>query len=268
MTHNMLSQEQLSPAAAAARIAELEQLLRLRDERIANLEGELGFSRQTAAHAAQNGPLYEEHTRNLEDTVKKHERYIRLLQRNMDGLCTLVRELEAQAEYLRQEQRTAAEHEAALRHQNECLNAEIRSIADRHERLSGVELDDLQLIELAQIVVNIQSSLVAAKLALARSQGALAGAVDRVEVEFPDTKCPITTSAMQDPVVAGDGHSYERSAIEHWFAQQIQRGLHPTSPNTNLPLASLDLCPNHTLRKLIQALCVAQCDRAPPSEHP
>jgi hypothetical protein len=35
---------------------------------------------------------------------------------------------------------------------------------------------------------------------------------------------------MEDPVVAADGHTYERRAIEGWFEK------HLTSPITNLPL--------------------------------
>ena len=30
-------------------------------------------------------------------------------------------------------------------------------------------------------------------------------------------RCPITEAPFQDPVVAADGHTYERYAIEHWF---------------------------------------------------
>ena len=39
--------------------------------------------------------------------------------------------------------------------------------------------------------------------------------------------CPITLDPMEDPVMAADGHSYERSEINAWFA----RG-HNTSPKT------------------------------------
>ncbi|CAE8624996.1 unnamed protein product [Polarella glacialis] len=54
---------------------------------------------------------------------------------------------------------------------------------------------------------------------------------------------------MVDPVVAGDGSSYERSAIEEWF----RRG-HRLSPTTNLRLPHINLIPNITLRKVIQSL--------------
>ena len=35
----------------------------------------------------------------------------------------------------------------------------------------------------------------------------------------PDFICPITQEIMRDPVIALDGHSYERDAITQWFAR-------------------------------------------------
>lgn len=54
--------------------------------------------------------------------------------------------------------------------------------------------------------------------------------------------CPITQEEMADPVVAADGHSYEREAIEEWLKK------HDTSPVTNLKLRNKTLIPNHALR--------------------
>ena len=65
----------------------------------------------------------------------------------------------------------------------------------------------------------------------------------------PDYLCPITYQLMTDPVIALDGHSYEREAIRQWFAQ----GEVITSPLTNERLESDALTPNHTLRKGSQA---------------
>lgn len=58
--------------------------------------------------------------------------------------------------------------------------------------------------------------------------------------------CPITIEIMDDPVIAADGHSYERMAIEGWF-----RTGHDKSPMTGLALANQDLIPNVNLRKAI-----------------
>ena len=37
--------------------------------------------------------------------------------------------------------------------------------------------------------------------------------------EVPDALCcPISMEIMRDPVIAADGHTYERAEIEAWFA--------------------------------------------------
>ena len=82
--------------------------------------------------------------------------------------------------------------------------------------------------------------------------------------------CPITQELLVDPVVAEDGHSYERRAIEQWFsagssssaatATATATGPAPgsnvgaivRSPVTNEELpASRRLVPNHALRKVV-----------------
>ena len=59
--------------------------------------------------------------------------------------------------------------------------------------------------------------------------------------------CPITQEQMVDPVVALDGHSYSRGAIQDWFRQGRL-----SSPLTNEQLASDLLVPNHSLRKAME----------------
>lgn len=65
----------------------------------------------------------------------------------------------------------------------------------------------------------------------------------RVPAEFV---CPITACLMDDPVVATDGFSYERAAIEQWLAG------HDTSPCTNAVLPTRAVVPNFTLRSFIR----------------
>ncbi|XP_024515774.1 uncharacterized protein LOC112340861 [Selaginella moellendorffii] len=71
------------------------------------------------------------------------------------------------------------------------------------------------------------------------------------EVTPPEFVDCITQEVMKDPVIAADGHSYERSAIEAWLKT------HDTSPKTGEVLPSLgssgggvdkSLRPNHNLR--------------------
>ncbi|XP_065108455.1 WD repeat, SAM and U-box domain-containing protein 1-like isoform X1 [Paramisgurnus dabryanus] len=59
--------------------------------------------------------------------------------------------------------------------------------------------------------------------------------------------CPITRELMKDPVIAADGYSYERDAIETW----INTPNH-LSPVYNLPLKTTLLIPNRSLKTAIQ----------------
>ena len=54
---------------------------------------------------------------------------------------------------------------------------------------------------------------------------------------------------MADPVVASDGFTYERDAIEQWLAG------HDVSPVTNVPLDHKHLTPNVMARQQIAAWC-------------
>ena len=51
---------------------------------------------------------------------------------------------------------------------------------------------------------------------------------------------------MRDPVSTADGHTYERTAIENWFARN------DTSPKTGATLAHKGLAPNLSLRQAIE----------------
>ena len=66
-------------------------------------------------------------------------------------------------------------------------------------------------------------------------------------------RCPVSCSFVSyaDPVLAMDGHAYERAAIKEWLARNN------TSPTTGAQLPSLVLVENHTLRSLIQDWLVA-----------
>jgi U-box domain len=61
----------------------------------------------------------------------------------------------------------------------------------------------------------------------------------------PEFTCPITLELMIDPVIASDGHTYERKDIEAWLASNNK------SPKTNLPLPDKRLIPNIALRQII-----------------
>ncbi|CAF1459470.1 unnamed protein product [Rotaria sordida] len=59
--------------------------------------------------------------------------------------------------------------------------------------------------------------------------------------------CPISHVLFHDPVLAQDGHTYERNAIEEWIRR------HGTSPMTAQPLYIKDLYPNHLVKKIVDS---------------
>ncbi|XP_015951373.1 E3 ubiquitin-protein ligase PUB23 [Arachis duranensis] len=61
--------------------------------------------------------------------------------------------------------------------------------------------------------------------------------------------CPISLEIMKDPVIVSTGITYDRESIEKWLLKN------KTCPVTKQTLEILDLTPNHTLRRLIQAWC-------------
>ena len=60
-------------------------------------------------------------------------------------------------------------------------------------------------------------------------------------------RCPITQDFMHDPVMATDGQTYERAAIEQWFQT------HNTSPYSGAILTSKVLTPNWAIKQMMEA---------------
>ncbi|XP_065527243.1 WD repeat, SAM and U-box domain-containing protein 1 isoform X3 [Lathamus discolor] len=78
-----------------------------------------------------------------------------------------------------------------------------------------------------------------------------------VPITVPDEfLCPITRELMKDPVIAADGYSYEKEAIENWINSKRR-----SSPMTNLPLPSPMLTPNRTLKMAISRWLETQQQR-------
>ena len=64
--------------------------------------------------------------------------------------------------------------------------------------------------------------------------------------EPPDVfLCAITHELMVDPVLATDGHTYEREAIETWLTKRL------ASPKTGEALSSAVVFPNHAMHTQI-----------------
>lgn len=64
---------------------------------------------------------------------------------------------------------------------------------------------------------------------------------------------PITYEPFADPVIAADGHTYERSSILDWLRRCREQGLAPTSPLTRQPIGD-ELRDNLVVRQLLQEL--------------
>eukprot|EP01040_Poterioochromonas_malhamensis_P014361 gene14361-15888_t len=69
---------------------------------------------------------------------------------------------------------------------------------------------------------------------------------DEISHKFID---PISLDLMEDPVMAADGHSYDRQTITNWFSTQRAEGQPITSPRTNLRLENDTLIPNASLKR-------------------
>ncbi|PIN10640.1 Ubiquitin--protein ligase [Handroanthus impetiginosus] len=79
------------------------------------------------------------------------------------------------------------------------------------------------------------------------------------EIDIPQYfLCPISLQIMKDPVTIVTGITYDRESIEQWLKTAEAAASPAVCPVTKQPLSlDSDLTPNHMLRRLIQAWCVA-----------
>jgi len=63
-----------------------------------------------------------------------------------------------------------------------------------------------------------------------RAAAAVAVGEEQIPKEYV---CPISCGIMFAPVIAMDGHSYERAAIEEWIETRLRKGQPIPSPSTN-----------------------------------
>jgi hypothetical protein len=75
---------------------------------------------------------------------------------------------------------------------------------------------------------------------------------DPLCTELADYLCPISFELMRDPVLADDGHSYERACIQAWFRSFQDSKIQITSPWTQEPMSS-ELQDNVELKSRIAA---------------
>jgi len=110
--------------------------------------------------------------------------------------------------------------------------------------LRGVGLDALEPAELRELQGVVQKTSRLLESALARR-----AAESEVVAEEKTFMCLIGHDLMRDPVIAADGHTYDRMNIERLF--DLKAGETLRSPMTNAELTKTDLFPNHSMKSMI-----------------
>ena len=134
--------------------------------------------------------------------------------------------------------------------------AEGREAEAEHEAWDLYDERVEEHIVLKKAIVDAYERVAKASVAYDEGEGERARRVERVNAGLPADlpwerpnkhDCPLTMDRMLDPVIAGDGITYERSAIVEWF---LKKRL--SSPVTRRDLESDDLIPNYALKTLIR----------------
>jgi len=118
---------------------------------------------------------------------------------------------------------------------------------------ASLSTDNKNIIQTVEQVIELEAKDIEKHLNSLREKGSAGAEIVGNNTGDNDSirgfMCPISLSIMNDPVIAADGHSYERSAITTWISARNGVVL---SPLTNLPLVHNNLVPNHSLKFLIQ----------------
>ena len=115
--------------------------------------------------------------------------------------------------------------------------------------LRGVGLEALEAEELRELQGVVQKTARLLEQALVRVTVRRA-AESEVAEEEKEFMCPIGHDLMREPVIAADGHTYDRVNIERLFA--LKAGETLRSPMTNAEFTKTDLYPNHALKSMIE----------------
>jgi hypothetical protein len=137
-----------------------------------------------------------------------------------------------------QQKKQAAEQQRKLAAEQQRKQAQVRE-----EQAAEIQRwkDEQAMTEVQDSCVTLQAE----KDVQARDEARVG---DGGDSDMPDdVMCPITLELMQVPVIAEDGHTYERSAIEDWF----KRG-NRNSPKTQARIGQ-KLMLNHSMKALIES---------------
>ena len=205
----------------------LDDQKKLNDEMMEALKEWQDTSKQCSAALDERGRELDERERELETTSREQETRVH----DMEQALNTARE--------KAERRL----EAVM---SECAGHEERAQACAElAHLRGVGLDTLEAAERRELQGVVQRTSRLLERALVRR--AAEGEVIAAQNEF---MCPIGHDLMREPVMAVDGHTYDRVNIERLFA--LKAGETLRSPMTNAELAKTDLYPNHALKSMIE----------------
>jgi hypothetical protein len=112
-------------------------------------------------------------------------------------------------------------------------------------RVRAGDAGNLDAQQLAELLDELDEAKRVVKLQTRRAAEDLVANTPRLHAFL----CPIGLQLMRDPVMAADGHTYERAQIEQWITARGYPGVQ--SPKTNCVLAHTRLQPNHTVKSLI-----------------
>ena len=134
-----------------------------------------------------------------------------------------------------------------LKYKNKEIKVVSNALTDNDKLLNNVVkkngVDFREIIDAANKVR--LESLSGDKLAYIEALGRLKSTFKgNIPTEF---FCPITTEIFYDPVIASDGQTYEKAAIEEWLKS------HDKSPLTGVALDTKKLIPNFVMKKLISS---------------
>jgi len=133
---------------------------------------------------------------------------------------------------------------AQLLADNEIDFEALRLMSEAHLKELGLPMGPR--VKIANALKQLNAMSMSASAATPSSSSSGGSHVVPTQIQTPSHfLCPISQEVMEDPVVLGDGFSYERADIQKWLETNKR------SPMTNLMLGSKALTPNMVLKQEI-----------------
>eukprot|EP01025_Chloroclados_australasicus_P024507 TRINITY_DN24576_c0_g2_i5.p2 TRINITY_DN24576_c0_g2~~TRINITY_DN24576_c0_g2_i5.p2 ORF type:complete len:194 (-),score=9.95 TRINITY_DN24576_c0_g2_i5:186-767(-) len=121
----------------------------------------------------------------------------------------------------------------------------LQDLVSIHQQSTSISRPSLESVQSFANSAGCQQQLIKTEQELNDACKQLTNAVIGLEGIKELLVCPLSGSLMREPVVATDGYTYDRTAIENWLLTQT------TSPITNEQFHSLLLIPNRSIMGII-----------------